>query len=133
MAKLNRIDKFTPLVAGAATCIFYANDTDERTDRLDPAYLQNFIEIISMDAGGNAVVPTAGTYTVTAKLVKGGNYRSLSDGGTIDATTTGGDAMADGVGTSSSFVGNAIEIKVVADSVDVATQFYAVVSQNSAY
>lgn len=131
MSKLNKIDKTEPLVGGAGTITFYSNNTDERTDRLDPAFLNNFIEIVSQDSSGNAVIPTAGTYTITAKLVQGGNHRSIEDGGTIDADTTGGDAMADGLGTSSSFIGNPIEIKIVADSVDVADQFYAVVTQNS--
>jgi hypothetical protein len=131
MAELNRIDKTLTLTATNGEVIFYSDDTDDRVDRLDPSFTSNFIEIVSRDGGGAPVNPTVGTYDVYAQLVPDGNFRALADGGTIQADTTGGSALADGLGTSSSFVGNPIAIKIVATGVDVATQATVTISQNS--
>ena len=127
---MNRIDKTGALVATNGEVIFYSNETDERTDRLNPSLSANFVEIVSQDIDGNAVIPTAGSYEIYVQQVITGNFRAIADEGTVDATLTGGEAMADGTGVSSSFVGNPIAVKVKAIGVDVAAQFYAVITQN---
>lgn len=125
---MNRVEQ-TFTIASGEIIIDNLQET-ERTDRLIADFVKNFVEIVSLDGAGDPIEPTAGDYEVYAQLVRQGNYRSLEDGGTIDATTTGGEATADGAGTSSSFIGNPVAIKVVAVDVVGAVSARVTVSQN---
>ncbi len=121
---IKRIKKEQTLTAGAGTLTLTSDNAEPGIERLDPNKLNNFLYVISLDGpDGDPVIPTAGTYTIYVQAVPDGPWMAIADGGTLDATLTGGDAMADGVGVRASFEGGPIGVKVIADSVDVATEF----------
>lgn len=121
------ISKTAALTTGAGTLDF--DQTDGERQRPDPAFAHNFVVITTLDASGDPVVPTAGTYTVYVETAPDGGFESLSDGA-INATDTGGRTGAVGSVASASFDGNPWSIRIVADSVDAGTQFRAHVVQN---
>lgn len=127
---MRQVIKEVALAALAGTIIF---EVGEEIDDIDPNLPHNFMSIVSLDAlDGSPALPTAGTYTSYVEMVEGGGFEDLSDGGTINASATGGTAGADGSIESGSFSGNPNRIKIVAAAVDVAVAFRVVIQQNAA-
>ena len=117
-------------ISGGALII---NMTDLNIPTIDAKLIANFVEIVSLDGeDGSPVVPGAGDYTINVQQVRDGNFRGISDGGTVDATLTGGSAMADGTGVSSSFQGAPQAIKITPNGVTTATWARVTVDQYAA-
>lgn len=122
--------------AAIAETIILTNNDTHYPSRISPTKSHNFVDILSLDAQDSPVTPTAGDYSIYVKTSIDGGFQLLQDGGSdvagdpMPATVTGGSSMADGVAKSASFGANAIEIKVVPNGVDVATQYRVIVTQN---
>jgi len=121
----------TKEAAVGATIIFDQND--DEIDRIDPNFVHNFVDVISLTAGGVPVAPAAGTYTVYVQTEADGGFKLIADptGGQIDATKTGGSALANGLQIGASFVGNPNAIRVVPAGVSTAINYRVVVKQNA--
>lgn len=115
------------LVAEAGELIFTIGTGP---DKLVANIPHNFLDFVSLDgAGGDPVVPGAGTYTIFIERVPNGGFQSISDGGTIDATKTGGPATTDGTVLGGSFGSPINRIKMVAAGVTVATHVRMTIQQ----
>ena len=127
---MRQLLKTMALAGGAATMTF--DQTDDEYQRPHPGLARNYIEIVSLlgeEADAARAEPTVGTYKSYVQQVPHGNWREIEDDGTVNAVDTGGDALADGAAVSSSFTGTPYAIKIVADSVDVATHFRVAITQ----
>ena len=99
-------------------------------DRIKIGLAHTFIDIVSLDAEGLPVTPSAGTYSVYVKTTEMGGFKSVTDNGTINANLTGGSTLGDGVEIGASFSGNPLEIKVVPDSIVGAVSYKVSINQN---
>ncbi|MCJ8293402.1 MAG: hypothetical protein MJK15_03265 [Colwellia sp.] len=98
-------------------------------DRIDVGLVHNFIDIVSLDGVLAPVVPSSGTYSIYVKTSEDGGFQAITDG-VINATLTGGDASADGVPVTASFASNALEIKIVPDTIVGAVSYKVTIRQN---
>jgi hypothetical protein len=112
--------------------IFSVDEKINQERRIYPNHPHNMIDIVSKDADGNDVIPSAGWYKVYASISKDGAYFGIEDGGIIEASKTGGSMMVDGEAMGASFAGNATRIKVVADGIVGAVSAKVTVNQNDA-
>lgn len=106
------------------------SSTDGPFDGLDPNQLEHFVDIVSLDGlGGSPTAPGAGTYAVYYRDTVEGGFKEAT-GSPIDATKTGGSALADGVQVGASFTGNPLAVKIVPAGITTATHYRAEVRQN---
>ncbi len=111
--------------------ISFAHD-DTTTDRLNPQFAMNHIDVISLDGlNGSPVIPTVGTFEIYVRTDIDGGFKRLPDRGVLDATKTGGSASGDGVVIGASFAGFPLEFKIVPVGVDVATAYRVDLKQGS--
>lgn len=105
---------------------------DNEFESISPSFAYNLIDIISLDGlGGNAVTPTAGNYKVYAKTDAGGGFKLISSPSNINANLTGGSSLPDGLAGGLSFIGLALEIKIVPSDIDVAVAYRVFIKQSS--
>lgn len=115
------------LSAGAGELIFTVGTGP---DKLVANIPHNFFDLVSLDgADGSPVEPGAGTYTTYIERVPNGGFQALSDGGTIDATKTGGTTTADGAVLGGSFGSPINRIKMVAAGITTATHVRMTIQQ----
>jgi len=123
----NVAEKELTLSAGAGTLIF---DVGTGPDKLVSNIPHNFFDFVSLDgAGGSPVEPGAGTYTTYIERVPNGGFQAIPNGGTIDATKTGGTTTADGTVLSGSFGSPINRIKMVATGITTATHVKMIIQQ----
>lgn len=112
--------------------ILFTAETDAEFEAISPSYGYNLIDIISLDGlNGSPVIPTTGSYNVFARTDKDGGFKLLTDNGSLDATKTGGSALADGVAVGASFIDFPLEFKIVPTGVDVAVAYRVHIRQSS--
>ena len=89
------------------------------------------IHVIALDAvDGSPVLPTTGTFTVYMQLVKDGNFLAVNDlNGVITGPQSGGSAAADGGGAYILTQSVPQAIKIVPESLDVATHYRVTIKQ----
>ncbi len=96
-----------------------------------PDYPHNFIVVRTLDANGDPVEATGGTFDVFVELQEGFGFTDLVNG-TIDATKCGGRGITvDGEAQAASFDGNANAVKVVATGVTGCETAEIVILQNA--
>ncbi len=116
------------LAAGAGTLDFSLGKTDQD---LIKDHAHNIIDIICLDGpDGNPVSPTVGMFTVFVERVTNGGFHAISDGGAINASETGGTTTPVGSVTGASYSSNSNRVRIVADSIDVATHVQVTITQN---
>ena len=102
------------------------------SDGVNPHYMANFIDIISLDGvDGSPVIPTIGAFEIYAKTDIDGGFKKLPNRGSLDATKTGGSALADGLAVGATFEGFPLEFKIVPVDVDVAAAYVVHIKQAS--
>lgn len=98
---------------------------------LVPDHPHSFIDVVSLDAiDGNPVEPGAGNYLLYVESAPNAGFQSISDGGTLDATKTGGTATTDGTVLGASFNGPVNRVKVKVSGVTTATHARVKITQN---
>lgn len=110
--------------------IEFTTDDNELPNKISLQLTHNFIEIISLNASGNPVMPTSGFYKIYVKTAPNGAYYSIKNNGTILARKTAGNLLSDGEGQASSFSANPYSIKIVPTGIIGANSYRVDIRQN---
>lgn len=101
------------------TITFVNSDKEAEFESISPSFAYNLIDIISLDGlGGNPLTPSQGQYDIYVQTDEEAGFKLVADNGSIDATTTGGSMLADGIQEGAVFVGVPISIKVIPKGVN---------------
>lgn len=112
---------------GVNTPLLFTNGFD--INDIEQNLAHSFVDVLSLGADGQPVIPTAGTYKIYVKTMQQGGFKAVQ-GGDLDAKLTGGDALPDGLQEGVSFAANALEIKIVPSGVQGVTSYRVQICQN---
>lgn len=113
------------------TILFVNSDKENEFESISPNFAYNLIDIISLDSGGDAVLPTSGSFAIYAKTDIDGGFKRITSHSNYSAKVTGGSTLADGAAIDATFIGFALEFKIVPNNVDVAVSYRVSIKQSS--
>lgn len=121
-----RIDK-TDVIANDITF----TQADSEVDSPSPSFINNFVEVVSLDGSGDPIVPSAGTYDVFYKTESNGGFYTPATNPSLTAAQTGGSASTDGLVVATEFRDLPKEIKVEPNGITGVVSYTVFVRQTN--
>jgi len=99
--------------------ILFNAESDNEFESISPSFAYNLIDIVSLDAiEGNPLTPTQVQYDIYVQTDIDAGFKIVSDNGSINAKTTGGSSLADGIQEGAVFIGVPLAIKIIPKNVN---------------